>query len=82
MAGSAEDGGHARAGPVPPAVGPGERPRLGKTRGGRHAGRDAEDLHATGGDSLHEVTHRELDADAVEVLRPAGYPCTWKFKEP
>ena len=49
---------------------------------GEHPGRDAEDLHATGGDSLHEVSHRVLDADAVEVLRPAGYPCTRKFKEP
>jgi hypothetical protein len=39
-------------------------------------------MHVTGDDSFHEALHPELDPDVVEVLRPPGYPCTQKFKEP
>ena len=82
VARSPQRGGHPGARPGPGAVGPGECPGLRQAGSGRDPGGDADDLHATWGDSLHELTHRALDADAVEVLRPAGYPCTRKFKKP
>src|SRR5262249_38355477 len=68
-------GGDPRSFPAARPVDPGEGHRQGKTGPGGGRPARADDPGLTRDDSFQEW-HRGLGVDAVEVLRPASYPCT------